>query len=140
MKRALNQIVGTMSVFIFYSCADQIVSECQDETVPTGLRSNLSSIQQYVFTPSCALAGCHGTVGTPHELNLSSGNAYSNLVDVTSHENEAMNRVTPGNSEQSWLMKKLNGDGTSVMPPAGQLSRATIDTVAAWIDAGALDN
>ncbi len=140
MRTIIDLIAAIISVFILYSCANQIVSECQDDTVPAGLQSKLSSIQQYIFTPFCATVGCHSSVNPQHELNLSSGNSYANLVDVTSHENDVMKRVVPGNSEQSWLMKKLNGDGTSVMPPTGQLSQAMIDTVAAWINAGATDN
>ncbi len=139
MNKVINRMAGIICAFILCSCADQIVSECEDTTA-AGLQSKLSSIQQYVFTPSCATAGCHSATSPQQDLNLSSGSSYSNLVDVTSHEDGVMKRVAPGNSAQSWLMKKLNGDGTSQMPPAGQLSQATIDTIAAWIDAGALNN
>jgi hypothetical protein len=140
MNRFLNSLSGICCIFILNSCADKIVSECPDDKVSAGLQSNLSSIQQYVFTPSCATAGCHGVVNLQAGLNLSSGYAYSNLVDVTSTENGALKRVTAGNSEQSWLIRKLKGDGTSVMPPTGQLSGAVIDTIAAWINTGAADN
>ena len=132
-------MAGIICTFILCSCADQIVSECEDTTA-AGLQSKLSSIQQYVFSPSCAITGCHSATSPQQDLNLSSGSSYSNLVDVTSHEDGVMKRVAPGNSTQSWLMKKLNGDGTSLMPPAGQLAQAMIDSVAAWIDAGAVNN
>ena len=128
-------------MLLLQSCADKIVSECNDTTAPSGLRSRLSSIQQYIYTPTCALSGCHGGTNPQHELDLSNTvNSYANLVNVTSHENDALKRVDPGNSAQSWLIKKVNGDGTSAMPPTGMLSAATIDTIAAWIDAGALNN
>jgi hypothetical protein len=139
MNKIICNMAGIIFIFMLTSCADQIVSECND-AVLAGLQSKLSSIQQYVFTPYCALAGCHGAVAPQHELNLSSGSSYSGLVDVTSHEDGVLKRVAAGNSAQSWLMKKLKGDGTTLMPPTGQLSQAMIDTVAAWIDAGALNN
>jgi hypothetical protein len=139
MYKVINHIVSIIFPFMLCSCADQIVSQC-DDTTPAGLQSKLSSIQQYVFTPSCTTTGCHSAISPQQDLNLSSGSSYSNLVDVTSHEDGVLKRVAAGNSAQSWLMKKLNGDGTSLMPPTGQLSQAMIDTIAAWIDAGAVNN
>lgn len=139
MNKVINHMAGIILTFFLCSCADQIVSECED-AAPAGLQSKLSSIQQYVFTPSCAITGCHSAVSPQSDLNLSSGSSYSSLVDVTSQEDGVMKRVAPGNSAQSWLMKKLNGDGTSLMPSAGQLAQAMIDSVAAWIDAGAVNN
>ena len=49
-------------------------------------------------------------------------------------------RVKPFESENSYLIRKLRGQGTSVMPPSGQLKAAVIDSVVAWIDKGALNN
>jgi hypothetical protein len=137
MNNFTIRILSVLIPFLFCSCADQIVSECDNQD---GLRATLSSIQQSVFTPACALSGCHGGSSPQENLDLSAGNSRNGLVNITSTEDGVMKRVEPGNSEQSWLMKKLNGDGTSVMPTTGKLSQATIDTIAAWINAGALDN
>lgn len=101
------------------------------------LKATFSSIQQNVFAKSCAFSNCHG--GT-QEPNLNAGSAYNNLVNKPSIQRPSMMRVKPGDSANSYIMKKLNGDGTSVMPPSGKLAQATIDTVAAWIDRGALKN
>ena len=139
MSKASRYMPGIIFILILCSCADQITSQCED-AIPAGLQPKLSSIQQFIFTPSCAVTGCHSAADQQQGLNLSSDNAHSNLVNVTSTEDGVLKRVEAGNSTRSWLMKKLNGDGTSVMPPAGQLTQAMIDTVGQWIDAGALNN
>jgi hypothetical protein len=51
-----------------------------------------------------------------------------------------LDRVKTGDSENSWLIKKLKAEGTSIMPPVGQLSASVVDTVALWINKGAEDD
>lgn len=99
--------------------------------------ATFSSIQQTVFSPTCASSSCHGGSRQP---GLKSGQAYNNLVNKASSAVPSMLRVKPGSSASSYLMKKLNGAGVPVMPPSGKLSQATIDSIAAWIDNGALNN
>jgi hypothetical protein len=63
--------------------------------------------------------------------------SYGNLVNVASNES-ALLRVKPGASSESWLIRKLEGDGTTRMPLiGGSLTAAEIDTIRAWIDRGA---
>ncbi len=128
-----------LSLFLFVACEDSIQGP-EDEPVnggPENMPAKFSSIQDEVFSTSCALSGCHGGAQSP---DLSAGQAYGNLVNQASLENPSMLRVKPGDSNNSLLMKKLKGDGTSVMPPSGKLSEAIIDSIAAWIDNGALNN
>ena len=129
-------------ILFFSSCADNIVSECDEENPPAQLRSKLSSIQQVVFSDNCAKSGCHAGVNPQEGLNLSSVQlSYDNLVNVQSNQNPQFKRVLPDSSAKSWLIKKLNGDGTSLMPADGtMLSQAIIDSIAAWIDNGAENN
>jgi hypothetical protein len=70
---------------------------------------------------------------------LTTGQAYLNLVGRQSNQS-LLNRVEAGDSENSWLIKKLRAEGTSVMPPVGQLSSAVIDTIVTWINNGAEEN
>ncbi len=125
--------------FLIYACEDHIISDCETVSPPAGLRATLQSIQEKVFTPSCAIAGCHTVVNPPEGLILKSGQSWSNLVGKSSNQS-TLNRVEAGESENSWLIKKLHAEGTSIMPPTGQLSPTTIDTIALWIDNGAEDN
>jgi hypothetical protein len=132
-------IVLFMVSFLLMSCED-LIEGPEDEMNPGDpavVRASFSSIQQNVFTPTCAVPACHGGTQSP---NLSAGSAYNNLVNVVSTGNPALLRVRPGDSGNSWLIRKLNGTGTDRMPPDGPLSRATIDSIALWIDKGAANN
>ncbi len=124
---------------MIYSCQDNIVSNCEIVIPPEGVRATFQSIQNNIFTPSCAKSGCHSGVNPQQGMSLEAGKAYSNLVGVPSVQS-MLNRVEANDSENSWIIKKLSAEGTSFMPPTGQLANATIDTVAAWIDKGALEN
>jgi hypothetical protein len=126
-------------MFLISAC-ENLIEGPEDEVNnggSNGIRATFSSIQEKVFTPTCALSGCHGGSQNP---NLSSGQAYSNLVNKASSQKPSVLRVKPGESTNSYLIDKLTGDDTSVMPPSGQLSQATIDSIIVWIDNGALND
>jgi hypothetical protein len=107
-------------------------------------RANLSTIQNEIFTPKCATAGCHnGPV--PTRLDLRSGQSRAQLVDVAATDPKVAGakRVTPGNRSTSVLFQAITtGPTTSGRMPSGQqaLSQSDIDAIGEWIDAGALDN
>ena len=62
-----------------------------------------------LLNTSCAIASCHVANGPPpHELILTAGESYGNLVDVPSYE-ASMKRVDPGDPEASYLIHKLRG-------------------------------
>jgi hypothetical protein len=131
----------SLTILLFNGCADQITSEAdilnQSDSPPKGL-SSFSEIQKNIFTPNCALSGCHGDINPQHNLNLTSGKAYSSLVNVSSIHIPGMKRVSPGNSRESVLYRALTYELLDLqMPPTGKLSQSTIDSIAAWIDKGA---
>jgi hypothetical protein len=72
------------------------------------------------------------------------GQAYNNLVNVQSFLYPQFKRVDAGNSSQSLIIKALRGEApfnqNSKMPLGGSLDPAIIDTIAKWIDNGALNN
>jgi hypothetical protein len=99
-------------------------------------------VQSQVFTPRCALSGCHVGAGAPFGMDLSSvANSAANLIDVASGEKPAMKRVAPGDSASSYLYWKITGNpgiGGDPMPlSGGPLSAGDIDLIASWIDGGA---
>jgi hypothetical protein len=125
---------------LLLSACENLIQGPMDENKNNGstnMRANFSSIQAEVFTPTCAAPQCHGGSQNP---NLSAGQAYNNLVNKASIENPSLLRVKPGDSNNSFLIKKLNGDGTSRMPLGGELSQVKIDSIALWINNGALNN
>lgn len=141
MKKIFLQ---TVLVLIFgFGCADQIVTECETDPLnPTTQKTltSFSKIQTEVFNVSCALSGCHGDNATQANLLLTEGNAYQNLVGVTSLLYPQFKIVEPGNSANSLLIKVLKGDGVTQMPLGGSLDSSVIDSIALWIDKGALNN
>lgn len=77
-------------------------------------------------------------------MNLSSANdSFNALVNVASIQVGSLNRVTPGDPDNSYLIHKLEGTQASGgrMPQGGPfLSQASIDMVRQWITDGALNN
>src|SRR5688572_4445964 len=108
----------------------------------SGTLSTLTSIQTNVFTPRCS--GCHnGASATlPGAMNLTSVAAsYAALVGIASLEVPALQRVTAGNPDNSYLIRKLEGGPNIVanrMPLAGSpLPQTTIDSIRLCITNGA---
>jgi hypothetical protein len=78
-------------------------------------------------------------------LDLSSGAAYGNLVNVPSSQcSPSRLRVMPGDPGRSYLMNKLMGVNLctgSQMPKAGtSLSSGELQSIGAWICGGAPQN
>jgi hypothetical protein len=105
------------------------------------LAPNLESLQARLFTPNCAVSGCHSGSSAPLGLDLSDGRAYPNLVSRASEQQPGTLRIAPGDATNSYIVQKLEGAaGISGEPmPRGRprLDPALIDTLKVWINAGA---
>lgn len=101
-----------------------------------------SEIQASVFTPTCATSTCHSGANPPAGLNLEAANSYAMLVGIASSQEPGVQRVAPGDPDDSYLVRKLSGTaGTGgVMPPGGALEQADVDTIRQWISDGAVDD
>ncbi|MDZ7764446.1 MAG: hypothetical protein U5K00_08475 [Melioribacteraceae bacterium] len=141
MKRVIIFILLSIVLGLTSGCADHIVSQCEECSPIEGepKLNTFSGIQTKLFNTTCALSGCHGENATQANLLLTEGEAYSNLVNQQSFLFPDFTRVTPGDSENSLLIKVLRGEAVQ-MPPTGKLSDDIIDSVALWIDNGALNN
>jgi Flp pilus assembly protein TadG len=101
---------------------------------------------QPIFTRSCTNQACHGSSRPKEGLDLTSGAAYDNLVNVASEQCGDLMRVAPGAVGASYLMRKLTGDrsgcfsGQQMPSPTNPLPAAELDIVGAWIEAGASDD
>jgi len=103
----------------------------------------LAVVQSTVLTPHCAVSGCHGPPAPEQGMDLSVRMTYPSTVGVDSTELSGFKRVAPGNAADSYLYMKIAGDPRIAgdrMPFGGTLTAAEIDSVRAWIDAGAKDN
>nr|WP_244623210.1 CHRD domain-containing protein [Shewanella salipaludis] len=103
----------------------------------------LTSLQTEIFTPSCALSGCHAGASPQQGMNLSAGQTYSNIVGVMSNEVNSLNRVTAGDPDNSYLVQKVEGTASvgGRMPLGGPaLSNEQIQKIRQWIIDGAKDD
>lgn len=107
-----------------------------------GFGPNFSEIQASVFTPDCATSGCHSGANPSANLNLESGSSYANLVGINATQDAGVQRVNPGNPDQSYLITKLEGPGAmgGQMPPTSPMPQAEIDVIRQWITDGAIDD
>ena len=107
-------------------------------TTPVMIGPTLSQIQAVVFRPKCAT--CHDGNGAvlPGVMDLSSEAAsLASLVNVASIQDPAIDRVEPGQPDNSYLVHKIDGTAASQMPPSGALPQAEIDAIRQWITDGA---
>jgi len=107
----------------------------------------LSMLQAQFFGPTCSASGCHSGPTSnvlPSGMNLTSAaNSFAALVNVTSLQVGSLNRVTPGDPDNSYLVRKLEGTQSvgGRMPQGGPfLNQAQLDMVRQWISDGALNN
>lgn len=128
-------------VLLFVASIFLASCEHADPLETGGLDPTLESIQTDIFDRSCALSGCHAGSNAPLGLDLSAGNARENLVGVASVEVPELDRVDPGNPDDSYLVIKLEGSERMVQGrmPLGMpaLSDEQIGTVREWIEGGA---
>ena len=95
---------------------------------------------QPVFTDSCDRAGCHSRLSSEAFMNLSAGAAYVNIVRVRSIQMPLLSRVQPRDPANSYLMRKLKGEGiTGARMPQGAppLSDGVLAMFDRWVLEGA---
>lgn len=105
---------------------------------PPTLQATFDSFQQNIFTPICTQ--CHLGASAPKGLRLDEANSYALLVGVSSAEQPSLQRVRPGDPDNSYLIQKLEGTAAvgGQMPLNGTpLTQAQIDVIRQWITDGA---
>jgi hypothetical protein len=102
------------------------------------LEATFESIQAHVFTPICT--ACHAGGSAPQGLRLDEANSYAMLVGVPSVEAPSIDRVKPGDPDDSYVVQKIEGHAAvgARMPFGGPyLDDTTIATIRQWITLGA---
>ena len=103
---------------------------------PVAIEPTLASIQEHIFTPSCAVSGCHGGTEPIHGWDLSNEQAsYETLVYSQSNIVPTLNLVEPGDPDNSFLIHKLEGTADTPSMPFGlpRLESYKIAAVREWI-------
>lgn len=107
---------------------------------PIDPTATFTRVQNEIFTPTCAVIGCHGTIGQQSSLVLAPGRAYDQTVGRPSVEMPQLSRIQPGDFANSYLYRKITGSGITGdrMPQGGpNLTDAQTKLVRDWIRRGA---
>jgi Bacterial Ig-like domain len=92
-----------------------------------------------VFTPICSK--CHVGASAPEGLQLDAAHSYNLLVGVPSAEQPNFLRVKPGDPDNSYMVRKIEGasgiDGGQMPLGETPLPQATIDAIRQWVMSGA---
>ncbi len=132
-------LILAVIVVILISCSKDQPTE-PSQPLNNSPQAKFSDIAAKVFI-RCTDPQCHSTVGNQGNLVLQSSVAYSNLVNVQSVLFPSFKRVEPFNSANSLIIKILRGEVSPRMPlDRNPLPAETIDSIAKWIDLGALNN
>ena len=123
-KNLILMIGVAVAVMIFTSCS--YLEPSSTYLLPSIPEASLGSLQKNLFGPKCL--NCHNSNFALGNYDLST---YAGIMSG--------GRVIPGDPNNSLLMQRVK-DGT--MPPSGPLSEQEIDSIEAWILAGAppIDN
>jgi len=115
----------------------QPISASGSSSGPT--TADFQSIQETVFTPICSK--CHIGGGAPEGLQLDAAHSYNFLVGAPSAEQPALLRVKPGDPDNSYMVRKIEGlpgiTGLQMPYMEMPLSQPTIDAIRQWITNGA---
>jgi len=118
------------------------LTECQEAMQ----HSDLTWLQEKVFTPSCATAMCHSGADPAVGLNLDAGRTFNNLVNKNASTVTGWKRVIPNELATSYLVVAF---GRMPGPPprdgfmpigADPLCIEKLEAVERWILAGAPNN
>ncbi len=92
---------------------------------------------QPIFTDRCI--GCH-IGGGSLQLRLDSASSYANIVNVPSRQVPSLNRIEPGDPDNSYLVQKVEGtaaEGGRMPLGFAPLTAAQIALIRRWVSEGA---
>mgnify|MGYP002885729487 CR=1 FL=1 len=125
------------------------VDECLDtplDAVAT-LAPTLSNIREGILSSGCNYSSCHAGGTSAANLDLTTADLHSRLVDVSSVAQPDMVLVKPGSPDESWLYQLVSkcvpsaSDGsTSAHMPLNSptlMDPGLVATIRDWISAGA---
>lgn len=135
----------TVSIFSILLCA-LIFAACEHDRISGSNQQQptLANIQASVLTPSCATPGCHVPGGSGPMPLRNTQESFNNLVNQASVQVSTLQRVSPGDPANSYLILKLKGDSRiqfDRMPLGGnRLGDSEIALIEQWITDGAQNN
>jgi hypothetical protein len=141
-----GQVAAAAILLALAACGGGSGEESQPPTGGGGLQPTLASIQDNIFTPSCAKSSCHTGAMAEQGLRLDPGFSWGRLVGIVSPQDMSLVRVRPTDPDGSFLIHKLEGMGPGGAPIVGMqmpddgppfLQAAQIQVIKEWILNGA---
>lgn len=141
VKRGILFLALVCACAVFTGCGDEKPLFTEPDAPPSEL-ATFTRVQREVFTPKCALSGCHlGPASLAQEgLVLTEGVSYDNIVRVRANQNTSLFRVAPSDPANSYLVRKITPGAFFVgdrMPQTGDLTEAERRLVTDWVARGA---
>jgi hypothetical protein len=144
VRRAFFLTISALAILTAAGCGDEKglpVEPGGPGPGPSPL-ATYTRVQDEVFTPRCALSGCHlGPASLAQEgLVLTSDVAYDSVVMVRANQNASIFRVTPGDPASSYLWRKITAGQPIIgdrMPQTGSITEEQRQLVTDWILRGA---
>ena len=127
--------------FTLASCTDKVTEPPPEP--PTPIVFAVPDSIQEVFTNRCGFAGCHGGAAPQRGLQLGADarTTYREIINVPAETDNAYNRITPGDSTNSYIVMKLRNDPRILgdAMPFGNfpMDPALTMRIAAWTAQGA---
>jgi hypothetical protein len=136
-----RRLAAALAAALCAAACGTVKSPTEPPAPGPGTAFTFSRIQAEIFNQRCAKAGCHDAATAQNGLVLEPGRSYALLVNHPSL-GHALPRVTPGDPERSYLLKKVRGDADisgARMPFDGPpyLTPEQIEGIAGWIREGA---
>jgi hypothetical protein len=140
MKEALRGLAAA-AVLLGAACGTEkrLPTEMDDAPSPD---ATFTRVQAEVFTPQCAIAGCHGGPASVAQegMPLGEGLSYEAIVGVRSTQMDSLLRVEPFDPANSYLVRKITPGSLiagSPMPFGGFLTDDERRLVRDWVARGA---
>jgi hypothetical protein len=142
MSKKICLVLAMAFLVAFFSGCGSGSSSSNPPTDPTPKDNpSFASDIQPIFSASCTLSSCHNSTAQAG-LNLSSGQAFANIVNVACTSEPPKLRVKPADPANSYIVIKLEGRQTAgaKMPLAGSISGTDLQNIKNWITKGAGNN
>ena len=139
----MRAILVVIALCLFTACGElKTPTEPVGGGEPIDPTATFTRVQTEIFTPSCAVIGCHDPLGQSSSggMILTAGQSYAQIVNRPSTEMPNLMRIAPNDFANSYLYRKITGAGITGerMPLSSPpLSQAEIDLVRNWIRRGA---
>ena len=133
---ALLLLLGSTAISLLAAlgCTEKITLPTETQGPPSVFVTP-DSIQT-IFTNSCS---CHSPSGGPAAgMDLSEGSSYDFIVNVASNACAPLDRVEPGDPDNSCIVQRIEGTVAPQMPLGGPpLAPEDIAKIRNWITQGA---